>query len=82
MENVNFERLVINHYTEKLVFNLHPKYSSQWYETSIVAIGLRKWTLRHSATSRKHLNIFGIVRKSWKFFFGNADKMQTKVPLL
>ena len=35
---------------------------------SSVAIGLREWTLHHSANSRNHLNIFGIVRKSWKFF--------------
>ena len=26
--------------------------------------------------------MFGIFRKSWKFFFGNAEKMHTKVSLL
>ena len=69
------ERLVINHYTEKLLFNIHPNYSSQWYERSSFAIGLRDWTPRYSATSRNHRNMFGIV-------FGNADKMHTKVSLL
>ena len=71
----NSERLVINHWTEKLLFNLYPKYSSQWYEMSSFAIGLRHWTPRYSAISRNHRNMLGIV-------FGNADKMHTKVSLL
>ena len=41
---------------------------------SSVAIGLREWTLRHLATSRKHLNIFGVVRKSWKFLLETRIK--------
>ena len=49
---------------------------------SSFAIGVRDWTQPHSATSRNDRNMFGIVRKSWKFFFGNADKMHTKVSLL
>ena len=64
----NSEQLVINHYTEKLLFNIHPNYSSQRYERSSFAIGLRDRTPRHSATSRNHRNMFGIFRKSWKFF--------------
>ena len=62
------ERLIINYYTEKLLFNIHPNYSSQRYERSSFAIGLRDRTPRHSATSRNHRNVFGIFRKSWKFF--------------
>ena len=52
------------------------------YERSSFAIGVRDWTQPHSATSRNDRNMFGIVRKSWKFFFGNVDKMHTKVSLL
>ena len=75
----NSEWLVINHYTEKLLFNIHPNYSSQWYKRSSFGIGLRDWTPRHSATGRNHRNMFGIFRKSFVFFFGNANKMHTKV---
>ena len=78
----NSQRLVINHYTEKRLFNIHPNYSSQWYERSSFAIGLRDWTPRHSATSRNHQNIFGHFSKVMETFLGNADKMHTKVSLL